>query len=409
MGSKKSFAALLTTYFTTVSLTCYFFMIYTAIESIEHKKLPETPKVLRVPIESKLREIDFLTDLSSKGKYPGTNKTRSGRRGPIPIWSQRTAILYYNRRIAGDPIRWMSLSMGVVSNAKNLVSNKKIMRRVWEELNPVKFSEMKRYLPKTWSSLDSFEADMEEGNTYVYKPVLGSGGDGIVFRRGDEMVKGIREKESRGDRYSWVVQDFIHPYLHEKKKTHMRCITLIIIHPDGSREFFMYNKMRIFTAAEEFDDKRLLEGGDNSFMLLTNMHQNKKRFQENPENSKKKFSPSSCIYDAETSMDATSFNSMYSSTRRIHSIIYSIIGDHMECEPTDVSIYDDSCFHTMASDIAVDKQGRAYFLEMNNAMGYNAWSMDEISGFYNGIAGLVKSTSSPYSVVDTSMWNVLQV
>ena len=192
----------------------------------------------------------------------------------------------------------------------------------------------------------------------------------------------------------------------------MRCITLVIVQPDGTREFFMYDKMRIFTAAEPFDEDRLIEGGDNSFMLLTNMHQNKIYFQENPENIGKRFSPSSCISDAETSMKkgskgVTSFESLYSSTKNMHSIIYSIIGDVIKCEPTDVSIYDDACFHMMASDIAVDRDGNPYFLEMNNAMGYNAWTEEEIAGFYNGVAGLVRGTASPYTVEDTSMWNLL--
>lgn len=40
----------------------------------------------------------------------------------------------------------------------------------------------------------------------------------------------------------------------------------MIIQPDGTREFFMYNKMKVFTAAEEYDEDRLLAGGDNSFM-----------------------------------------------------------------------------------------------------------------------------------------------
>lgn len=393
----------------SISITSYLFMFYTVISRTTQNTELKTPPV---PTESSLVTINSLLKESTRGKYPGTNKTRPGRHGPIPIWSQRTAILHYNRRIVGDPIRWISLSMGVMGNAKNLISNKKLLRSVWEEVNPDKFSEMERYLPKTWYSIDSFEGDMEEENTYVYKPVLGSGGNGIVFKRGREMVTSIRERESSGDRSSWVIQEFIHPYLHDNKKTHMRCITLVIVQPDGTREFFMYDKMRIFTAAEPFDEDRLIEGGDNSFMLLTNMHQNKIYFQENPENIGKRFSPSFCISDAETSMTkgskgVTSFESLYSSTKNMHSIIYSIIGDVIKCEPTDVSIYDDACFHMMASDIAVDRDGNPYFLEMNNAMGYNAWTEEEIAGFYNGVAGLVRGTASPYTVEDTSMWNLL--
>lgn len=391
----------------SIVFTCYIFRIHTSIffpETQEATRFSYVPTFLN---ETRLFHLDSLVDLSSRGKYPGTDKTRPGTRGPIPIWSQRTAILHYNRRIVDNGTRWITLSMGVMSNARNLVSNKKTLRRVWEEVNPIQFSEMEVYLPKTWSDIKSFEEEMEGENTYVYKPVLGSGGNGIVFKRGVEMASDLREKESRGDKSSWVVQEFIQPYLHDKRKTHMRCVTLVIVQPGGNREFFIYDKMRIFTAAEEFDSDRLLEGGDNSFMLLTNMHQNKIYFEENPDNKKKKFSPSSCISDAETVMEPSFFDSTFHSIKKMHSIIYSIIGNLIKCEPTDVSLYDDACFHIMASDIAVDRDGNPYFLEMNNAMGFNAWTDEEVSGIYRGATGLVRGTATPYKPDDTSMWNVL--
>lgn len=407
MGNKHIIGLLIISYIISVVFTYYVFITHPFTSFTGTQGVTRFSYVPTFLNESVLFYLDSLVDLSSQGKYPGTSKTRQGRRGLIPVWSQRTAILHYNRRVVDNSTRWITLSMGVVSNARNLVSNKKRTRSVWKEANPIKFSEMEMYLPKTWSDTKSFEEDAEQKNTYVYKPVLGSGGNGIVFKRGGEMVSSLREKESRGDKSSWVVQEFIQPYLHNNRKTHMRCITLVIIQPDGTREFFMYDKMRIFTAAEEFDEDRLLQGGDNSFMLLTNMHQNRVYFEEDPSNKRKKFSPSSCIFDAETYMEPSLYESTYSSTKRMHSIIYSIIGDLILCEPTGVSVYDDACFHMMASDIAVDGEGNPYFLEMNNAMGYNAWTSDEISSFYGGASGLVKGTVSPYKSGDTSMWNVL--
>lgn len=401
MGHKGMIGFLIATYLIGISFTAYLFMVYTSI--ISTRENIRSPVSLQ-PTVSDLNTIYLLLELSSRGEFPGTVKTRPGRRGPIPIWSQRTAILYYNRKIVGDHLRWLSISMGVVGNSKELISNKKLLRSVWKKSNPVIFSEMERYLPKTWSDRSSFDEDFNYENTYVYKPVLGSGGNGILFKRGGDMSRLIRYQDKR----SWVIQEFIDPYLYNNKKTHMRCITLVIIQPDGTREFFMYDKMRIFTAAEEFDNERLLEERDNSFMLLTNMHQNKIHFKEDPRNAKTKFTPSMCIFDAESSMKdttgATSFDSVYSSTMNMHSLIYSIIGTLIECVPTDVSIYDKSCFHMMASDIAVDKNGKPYFLEMNNAMGYNAWSSDEISSFSRGAASLVKGIGTMYDIEDTSMW-----
>lgn len=400
---------LVVSYLAIASFLVVVFISLTSTTTQTRKEVSIKPPYL--PTVEELDKICTHMEKVSRGKYPGTNRTRPGKRGPIPIWSQRTSILYYNRRIVGDPIKWLALAMGVVGNSKNIISNKKIMRSAWKNANPSMFSNVEAYLPQTWSDIDSFESDMEGEVTYVYKPVLGFGGEGILFKNAREMSRYIREKESSGDRSGWVVQEFIDPYLFHKKKTHMRIITLIIIQPDGTRNFYMYDKMRIFTAAEDFDRSRLLEGGDTSFMLLTNLHQNKIHFENDPANADKEFIPSHCIYDAEETMkNATgtlSFSSIFSSTKTMHSIIYSIIGDIIECVPTDVSIYDDACFHIMASDVAVDRNGRPYFLEMNNAMGYKAWSNKEITELSHGVASLVKGTSSPYLAGDSSMWHAL--
>ena len=255
---------------------------------------------------------------------------------------------------------------------------------------------------------------MQERDLYVYKPVLGSGGEGILFERGDELLRRLRQQ---GPGRSFVVQEFIDPFLYNGKKTHMRPITLLIFQPDGTREFFIYNKMRVFTAAEAFDEDRLLAGGDNSFMLLSNMHQNKLLFESNPANAGKRFKPTECVLDAETALGSgggggggLTFEKAFRDAREMHSIIFSIIGDLLECQGTDVSLYDGACFHIMASDLAFDKHGTPYFLEMNNAMGFaGVWTDQEQSEFSNGVAALVKGTASPYDVdgIDSSVWTRL--
>ena len=361
------------------------------------------------PTLVEMEEFSDLLKLVVKGEFPGTEKTRPGSHGPIPIWNQRTAILYYNRRQMGEPILWLTLSMGVMKNANLLISNKKTWMHVWKDADPSKFAEMETYLPRTWSDISSFERDVEKGDLYVYKPVLGYGGEGISFRKGHEMVSSILEKEESRDTSSWVVQEFINPLLYNGKKTHIRPLTLIIVQPDGSREFYMYKKMRIFMAAEDFDEDRLVDGGDNSFMLLTNMHQSKILFERNPDNKGIKFSSSDCIVDAQEAIDTMggehSFQEFFTKIRDMHQIIYSIIGDLVECTSTDISIYNDSCFHIMASDVAFDNSGKPYFLEMNNAMGYSpVWTNEEQSEFSSGVAALIKGTMSPYTVHDSSMW-----
>ena len=362
-----------------------------------------------VPSVEEVETIGALLDLSVKGKYPGTTKTRPGKSGPTPVWNQRTSILYYHRRQVGKPIMWLTLAMGEIGNAKNLISNKKTCMEVWKASHPEEFSEMEEYIPKTWSDAESFREDMDHESVYVYKPVLGHSGEGITFKSGKDMSESIMEQEENGGPVNWVIQEFVDPFLFKGKKTHMRVLTLIIVQPDGSRDFYMYHKMRLFTAAEDFDEERITRVGDNSDMLITNTFHNKEVFESKPENKGKVFDSSTCLFDAETAMNPSesslTFEYVYSRSKDIHILLYSIIGDLIECMSTDVSIYDESCFHIMASDIAFDKNGKPYFLEMNSAMGYNIiWTDDEQSEFANGVAALVKGTDSPYIVTDSSMW-----
>lgn len=144
--------------------------------------------------------------------------------------------------------------------------------------------------------------------------------------------------------------------------------------------------------------------------LLSNVHQSKLRFESDPTNSGKTFRISDAVLDAKTALSSADsdldFEYVYHKTKEMHSLIFSIIRDLLECKGTDVSMYDDACFHIFASDIAFDKHGSPYFLEMNTAMGYPCWTDEEQSEFWHGAAALVKGTVSPYDMsdIDTSMW-----
>jgi len=355
-----------------------------------------------------LESLSTLLDLSVEGLYPGETRTKMSPNGKhiIPKWTMRTAILYYCRKTVGKAIMWLELSMGVVGNTRSLFQDKR-MADVWKESNPVKFKELEKYFPMTWSDLDSFHYDMEEGSLYVYKPLIGYGGEGILFMNGLEMYTELKKKKDRGSTRGWIVQEFVDPFLVNEKKSHSRVLTLIMIQPDGSREFYIYNKMRIFTAPEKFDKKRLVDGGDNTHMLITNMHQNKVVFDSDPNNRGKRFSSDECVLDEEFVVGKERFEYIYSEMRDLHSIIYSTMGDMIECSPTDVSIYSEACFNIMASDIAFDKNGKAYFLEINHDMAFNGvWTPEEQLSFSNGVAAIAR-TDSPFSVDDSSMWEKL--
>lgn len=352
--------------------------------------------------------VSTLMDLALKGKYPGTNHTRRGRRGVVPVWNQRTSILYYNRKNMGEPVMWLSLSMGVVANANALFSNKRTWLDVWEYASPDRFHEMEKYIPRTWFDIESFEREMGRESVYVYKPVYGYQGRGISFAKGSDILTYIHEREE------WVVQEFVNSFLYKGKKNHIRVVTMVIVQPDGSRQFFIYKRMRLYTAAEKFDESLLVSrervDEDVSYMLLTNLHQNEVYFNKDPDNKGKEFSPQSCLFDTQSVLEGeedigVTFEHVFEESVGMHSIIYSIIGDAIECKPTDVSVYGDACFHLVASDISFDKYGFPTLLEMNHRMGMNAlWSPEEQREMGDGLASLVKGVASPYSIDDATTW-----
>jgi hypothetical protein len=374
----------------------------------------------KTPTQPQLDTITEKLQLVMKGGYPGTTRMVRRKDRVVPVWNQRTAILHYNRNLRVEPLVWMVLSMGVFSNYNNLISNKKRWMNTWRDANPERFLEMEeRFLPRSWSDIESLGRDVDESKMYVYKPVLGSQGIGIKFLRGQEMYASMASLESAGT--EWVVQEFIDPFLFLGKKTHMRTLTLAIVQPDGSRDFFIYDRMRLYTASEDFDEDRLMSDRDNTHMLLTNSGMNKLFFESKPENRGKTYDRWETTLDAQTALaqalaanssSALGYDYVYSESRRMHSLIYSIIGDVIDCRPTDISVYNESCFHVFGSDIAFDKHHRLYLLEMNHRMGYtNVWRPEEQVGIARGVASLIRGTASPYKagVGDSSVWERLDL
>jgi hypothetical protein len=364
---------------------------------------------LYVPTVDELQTIKTLVDMSSRGKYSGSTSKRPRKDGKnVPVWSQRTALLFFNRKTVSDEMRWKTITMGHVGNFGKLVTDKKESIINWEKIDPERFEELGEYLPMEWSDVKSFEADMEEDLVYVYKPIYGSQGKGIKFMKGLEILEYVKNKHKS----RWIIQEFVEPFTYRKKKTHTRVVTLVILQPNGERQFFLYDKMKLFTAPQDYDQSMVVKPGeDNSFMLITNLHKNLIWFNSDPMNHNKIFRPSDYVMDMESKVDAVedgvlTYSDALLGVRDMHSVIYSIIGDVIMCKPTEVSIFNNSCFHILATDVAFNEVGSPYYLEMNTAMGFKSWKLSERIEMFGAAASLVNDPTSPYDddKADTSMW-----
>lgn len=278
-----------------------------------------------------------------------------------------------------------------------------------KNVNPEKYKEIENNVPPTWSdSSESFEG-IEDDSIYVFKPSNQFGGDGILYIEGNQV-----DSVTSSHKGSWVIQKYVDPFLYNDKKTHFRALTAVIVQPDGTHDFFMYDKMKMFLAPLDYDrdmlfDKDFMNSELSHYMLTTNLMANKHYYKDYA-SKKQRFDPWGVVLDLEDSIGTSVFNRVYSQVRDIHQTVYSITDDYLECIPTDVSIHEDSCFYIFASDIAMDENGNVFLLEINGGMGiFGVWKEFEIHEFADSAASLMKIPEFPYDRVDTSMWDEIDV
>ncbi len=337
--------------------------------------------------------IDKLVSKSMDGQFPGDDRLKKNGK---PIFTQRTCFLYYNRVEAGRKFIWATIAMGR-SNALEMFADKKKSIERWMVLNSTGFENLRRYIPRIWTTEKSFHKDFNSRDVYVYKPSDGSAGHGIKFQSGIKTMRDIKELERRGDR-KWLIQEFIPPFLYENRKTHFRVLSLIIVQQDGSRQAYVYKKMRMFVAKDEFDEKRMYNiKDDNTLMFMTNINITYQRFLMDGDNKDKVFPWQKYMYDVENELGEEKYEMIYSKMRELHSVLYETIGDHVECKKTDVSVYDNACYHIIGSDISLDNHGEPHLIETNTAMAIkHIWSKQEIMEISRGTGSLINLPDSPY-------------
>lgn len=359
--------------------------------------------------ELKLNRISKYMEYVHNGNYSGGGTIDAGGR---PHYTQRSSFLHFQRENVGDPLVWMTLALGKVKNGNTLISDKKKSLETWKAGNPQAFSKLQEQLPTTWTDLESFDREMDKDMIYVYKPSNGAGAAGIVFQKGSEVSKLVKDLESKsGASSEFVVQAFVDPFLYDGRKTHLRALTLMVVQPNGETEFFQFRTMKLIVAVEQFDEQRLIHGNDTANMVVTNLHQSRKWFKEHASKGMK-YDYSKYVINAQDGFalpagaSQVTFDYVYDGVKNIHANLYSIIGPLFACKATDVSIYDNACFHIIASDVAVDKNGNTYLLEANMAMAINGiWNKTEIREFSNGAAALIKAPGTPFKEEKSSMWD----
>ena len=363
-------------------------------------------------VEELNKDVSSLTPymkLAINGNYPGDKRVRFKYGRISPIYNQRTSFLYYVRKEVGEKIMWVTLAMGMFINLDEILFDKKRSFQYWEYKNPEEYKKIETNIPQTWYDSDNSLEGIEDDSIYVFKPSNQFGGDGILFIKGNEVENIVSSYIG-----SWVVQKFIEPFLYQNKKTHFRTITMGIIQPDGTHEFYIYDKMKLFLAPLDYNkdklfDKDFMKSNDSHFMLTTNLMANKHLYSKT-HGSMKSFDPWKVVLDLESSIGTKLFNTVYANSRDIHESVYTIINKDLKCKETEVSVYGDSCFYIFASDIAMDEYGSMYLLEINGGMGlFGVFKDEEIREMMDSAASLMEIPEFPYEKVDTSLWARLKV
>jgi len=352
---------------------------------------------------SNVTYIDELVNRAVDGNFSGDKRLKDNGK---PKFTQRTSFLYYYRSEIDKPLMWATIAMGG-NNAYPIFADKKESIENWKRLNPIGFEKIKHYIPRIWGTYENLKKDVDYDSIYVYKPSKGYGGQGISFESGESILDITKKRNEAGDD-SWVVQEFIMPFLYNNRKTHFRVLSLVIVQPSGVREAYMYNRMRMFVAKDEFNIERLYDPSDDkTLMLMTNINVTYEKFIKDPNNTGKEFDWMKYLIDAEDAFGKEEYAVIHSKMRGLHSGIYSTIGDYIECHKTDVSIYSNACFHIIASDVALDQYGEPHLLETNIAMAMRKiWRSTEIREFTGGAAYLMDLPDSPYDHgIESDVWS----
>ena len=352
-------------------------------------------------IDNPIIGMKYIHGLSVRGLYPGDERLKKDK--DEPVYTQRTSFLYYSRQNVGNAMIWNTLFMGVIGNLKEIISDKKISLERWQESDPVKFKTLQKYLPKYWSNDDNI--DLDEDSIYVFKPATGADGNGILFQKGSQIMEHVSDKYDQ----SWVIQEFVNPYLYNERKSNFRIISFVLVRLDGTREFYLYRQMKMLTAPRVFEesllfDEEFMKSEEATNMLITNLRLSRDLFNKDVLNKNKKFDQWSVVVDVEESLGKPIYEDFFRKALHVHSTIYDLIGDKFTCIPTEISV-EDSCFHVLASDFAFDRYHNPFFLEMNAAMGIKGlWKPEEVNEFSEGISYIIDNKDSPYDGRFTNKW-----
>jgi len=361
-------------------------------------------KGLNVEIhEDRSAYIDDLVNRAVDGDYPGDDRVKVNGK---PKYTQRTSILYYYRRHIDKPLLWATIAMGV-DNSYSMFSDKKRSLSKWKKLNPVGYERIQHYIPQFWGKYDDLKEKIDSESIYVYKPSDGYAGKGITFESGDSILKKTRELD-RLEYSSWVVQEFIMPKLYNKRKTHFRVLSLFVVQPSGKIQAYIYKNMRMFSAKDEFSLERLHDPSDDkTLMLMTNINVTYQKFISDPNNEGEYFDWRRYMMDVESALGKEEYMVIHSKMMELHEAIYSTIGNHLKCHKTEVSIYSKSCYHIIASDVAMNDKNEARLLETNISMAMKRiWSNKEINEFTGEAAYLMDLPESPYDHrTESDVWS----
>ena len=398
-------------YFTKIVLSLFPLLINTGFAYEEGNNVYAYDQGNNVYVYEQGNDVQSLEPymkMAKKGLYPGSNKTRFKWGRNIPIYNQRTSFLYYARKEIGDPMIWATLAMGIFTSLDNFLFDKKKSFELWKELDYYEYQKFEKNVPDTWSDSSESLDGIDYESVYVFKPSNQFGGDGILFIKGNEVEELVESFKG-----SYVIQKFVDPFLFNNKKTHFRTLTMGIVQPDGTHEYFIYDKIKLYLAASDYDESKLFDDDFMSseeahYMLTTNLMANKHLYKRT-NGSMKGFDPLTVILDLEDSVGTDMYNHVYTTSLDIHQSVFNIVDSKMECEPTEVSLYDDSCFYIFASDIAMDKNGDIYLLEINGGMGLLGFKDGEIREMADSAASLLKIPEFPYEIVDTSSWEKINV
>ncbi|CAM9508219.1 unnamed protein product [Discosporangium mesarthrocarpum] len=343
-----------------------------------------------------VHDLEFLVAEANAGRYFGARpKEGDGVEAILPFRTQRSTILHFCRNYTGDSLKYKALAMGTPANGATIFDVKHIFhdnwqrRNMWRHNKPYVYRRLAHvYFPLFWSERNKkiSSGQVNDEGLYRYRmlhpdgtpeeDLPWGGGEQIMwdpsmwyFTRGNQFKTLATRLSKQSPPRRWQLVEHKPPFLVHGRLTHVRVLLLAVVQPSGERRFYMHNRMRLWLAPMEYNEKVLMEPPRNEREVMDQRSMLESLgslydWVANATNST--WSQKDMHIDFKEAVTAAGHNprEVMNRLRAMSSLMFSITGPMLRCRVTLTSLLDDACFQMLEVDVGLDRDIKPFFIKV---------------------------------------------